>query len=65
MSQFQTAEDVRQVLMADGRWHEVRPGSWRNYPSHKQFRFETLEGTEVRGRRDAVLATLLAEPASA
>jgi hypothetical protein len=52
-------DEVRQVLMTDGQWHEVEPGTWQDFEAWGKFQFSTPRGEQVYGQREAVLVTLV------
>jgi hypothetical protein len=54
---IENERNVREVLMADGRWHQVQAGSWKPDPTPwTMFRFRTPTGEEVHGLKTAILA---------
>jgi hypothetical protein len=56
----------REVLLADGVWVEVQPGTYQPDPAPwTMFQFSTADGRFVRGQKSAILAVRSGELASA
>jgi len=50
-------ENVREVMLADGEWRSVQPGTWSPDPSPwEMFRFRSTDGEEFHGLKRAILA---------
>lgn len=53
---IENQQGVREVLLADGTWHEVDPGTWKPDPvPWEMFRFSS-GGEEIHGHKTAILA---------
>jgi hypothetical protein len=54
---IETQPNVREVMLADGAWHKVEPGTWKPDPSPwRMFRFRSTDGIEFHGLKEAILA---------